>query len=81
MVAARLEGDIGCCACNRLLGRAKRHDLGVRLPGALVKPFANDAIAFGDDTSNPRVGMGCFQTSLGESQCPRHCEAVEFSEH
>jgi hypothetical protein len=51
------------------------------LAGALMETLANDAIAFGDNTSNPRVGMGCIQTSLGESQCPRHREAVEFSEH
>ena len=80
-MAAGLEGDIGCCPGDGLLGGAKCHDLGMRLAGTLMETLANDAIAFGDNTSNPRVGMGCIQTSLGESQCPRHREAVEFSEH
>ena len=81
MMAAGLEGDIRRCAGDGLLRRAKCHNFGMRLARALVATFANDAIALGDNTSNPRIGMGCIQASLGESQCPRHCEAVEFSEH
>jgi hypothetical protein len=81
MVAAGLEGDIGCGPGDGLLGRAKCHDLGVRLAGPLVETLANDAIPPGDHASNPWVGMGCIQASLGESQCPRHRKAVEFSEH
>jgi hypothetical protein len=49
--------------------------------GPLVETLADDAIALGDNTPNPRVGMSCIQTPLGERQSPRHREAVEFSEH
>ena len=81
VMAARLEGDVCRCTCNGLFGRAKGYHLGVRLAGALVEAFADDAIAFGDDTSNPRVRMRCIKTAFGESQCPRHRESIKFSEH
>ena len=80
-MAARFESDVGRGPCHRLLSRAQRHDFSVRLSRALVIALANDAIALGDDTSNPRVGMSCFQSSLSEGQCPRHGEAIKFSEH
>jgi hypothetical protein len=38
----------------------------MRFTGALVPSFGDDAIVLGDDASNPRIGMSCFQTPFGE---------------
>jgi len=81
MVAARFEGHVRRCASDGLLGGAKRHDFGVGFAGAFVPAFTNDAITLGQHTSNPRVGMGCFQASLSEGQSPRHGESVKLSKH
>lgn len=66
MVAAGFERHVRRCASNGLLGGAQRHDFSVGFAGALVPAFANYAITLGEYTSNPRVGMGCFQASLSE---------------
>ena len=66
MVAARFERHVDRRASNGLLGGAKRHDFSMGFAGALVPAFANYAITLGEYTSNPRVGMGCFQASLSE---------------
>jgi hypothetical protein len=66
VVTARLERNVRRRASNGLLGGAQRHDFSMGLAGALVPAFANDAITLGEYTSNPRVGMSCFQASLSE---------------
>jgi hypothetical protein len=61
-----LECYICGCACNGLFGCANGSNFRMRLAGALVPAFGNDAIALGDNTSNPRIWMRCFQAAFGE---------------
>src|SRR5260370_15249342 len=76
-----LECYICGCTCNGLFGCSNGSNFRMRLASALVPAFGNDAIALGDNTSNPRIWMRCFQAAFGERQGPRHRESIKFSEH
>ena len=80
-MTARLECYIRSCARNGLFGCAYGSNFSMRFAGALVPTFGNDAIVFGDDASNPRIWMRCFEATFGERKSPRHRESVKFSEH
>jgi len=81
VVAAWLECHIRGCACNGFLRGAKGRDFRVRLTGPLVPTLADDPVALGYDTANPRVGMSCLHTTLGQRERACHCQSIEFTEH
>jgi hypothetical protein len=81
VVAAGFESDVCSCTRNWLLGGAKGCHLRMRLPGPLMPSFRNDPLTFCNDTANPGIWMSCLEAPLGERQCARHCNSVEFAEH
>jgi hypothetical protein len=81
VMAAGLESYICSCARNWLLGSANGGHFRMRLPGTLMPPFRNDALAFCNDTANPGIWMSCLEAPLGERQCARHCKSIKFGKH
>jgi hypothetical protein len=66
VMATGLERYICSCTCNGLFRCAKGSNFRMRLAGAFMPTFGDDAIALGDNTSNPRIWMRCFETPFGE---------------
>ncbi|MEA3179011.1 MAG: hypothetical protein QOI59_2534 [Gammaproteobacteria bacterium] len=66
MMAAGLQSYIRSCAHDGLFGRANGSNFGMRFASTLVPPFGDDAIVLGNNASNPRIRMRCFQTPFGE---------------
>jgi len=80
-MAARLECYICSRTRNRLLRRAQRRHFRVRLPSTLMPAFRDDPLAFRYDTANAGIWMSCLETPLGERQCTRHRQSIEFRKH
>ena len=80
-MAARLECYICSRTRNWLLRRAQRRHFRVRLPSTLMPAFRDDPLAFRYDTANAGIWMSCLETPLGERQCTRHRQSIEFRKH
>ena len=80
-MATGLQCHVCSCACYRLFGGAKGGDFRMRLAGALVPAFRDDALAVRNDTANPGIRVSRLKSSLRERQCPCHRETIKFAEH
>jgi hypothetical protein len=80
-MAAGFQRYVCSCACYRFFGCAKGGDFRMRLAGALVPAFRDDALALRNDTANSGIRVSRLKSSLRERQCPCHRETIKFAEH